>query len=91
MIPLFMRLYIVEDNRKKINLLLPLFLIWIILFCFMLLLLPFVLIAALILWILGYNLRILSLFPKLFSVICALSGLRIQVEEQNKRIYILVQ
>jgi hypothetical protein len=91
MIPLIMKLKIVEDNRTKINLPLPLFLVWILLFCLSLLLLPFILIAALALWILRNDLRLLTLFPKVVFILCALSGLVVQIEEKNKRVDLWVQ
>ena len=91
MIPFFMNLHIVEDGRTKIRLPLPLFLVWILLLCLFLILLPFLLLAAIIFWILRNNLRILAFIPKLFSIICALSGLRIQIEEKNKKIFLTIQ
>lgn len=91
MIPLIMKLKIVEDNRTKINLPLPLFLVWILLFCLSLLLLPFILIAALAFWILRNDLRLLTLFPKIVVILCALSGLVVQIEEKNKRVDLWVQ
>lgn len=86
-----MKLKIVEDNRTKINLPLPLFLVWILLFCLSLLLLPFILIAALAFWILRNDLRLLTLFPKIVVILCALSGLVVQIEEKNKRVDLWVQ
>ena len=91
MIPLLMRLKIVEDDRNKINLWLPLFLIWIILLAVMILLLPFILVAALIFWILRNDIRILLIYPRLYSVLSALSGLAVRIEEKNKKVYLIIQ
>ena len=91
MIPLFMWLRIEEDNKTKINLPLPLFIAWIILFCLFLILLPLILIAAIVLWILGTNIRLLTVFPILLSVLFALSGLLIHFDKENKRVYLLIR
>jgi len=91
MIPFFMFLHIVEEGRTKLKLPLPLFIVWILLFCITLLLLPFVLVAALVFWILRYNLRILRFFPEVLTVLCALSGLVILIEEENKKVYLSIR
>ncbi len=80
-----MRLHIVEGNKKKVGLILPLFLVWILLLPIVILLTPFVLLAALVLWPSGYGRTILGLGPALFAVLCALSDLHVQVEgDENK-------
>lgn len=91
MIPFFLYLHIVEDGRTKIKLPLPLFIAWILLFCLSLLLLPFVLVMAFVFLILKYNLRILSFFPRILALLCALSGLVIFIEEKNKRVHLSVR
>lgn len=91
MIPFFMYLHVVEDGRTKIKLPLPLFIAWILLFCLALVLLPFVLITALVFWVLKYDLRILRFFPKCLAIVCALSGLIIFIEEKNKRVYLSIR
>jgi hypothetical protein len=88
MIPLIMRIHIVEQNKKKVGLILPLFLAWILLLPFIIILTPFVLLAALILWHSGYGKIILGTGPALFSVISALSDLHIQVEKPDSRVLI---
>ncbi len=88
MIPLIMRIHIVEENKKKVGLILPLFLAWILLLPFIIILTPFVLLAALILWPSGYGKVILGIGPALFSVISALSDLHIHVEKPDSRVLI---
>jgi hypothetical protein len=85
MIPMIMRIHIIEGNKKKVRLILPLFLAWLLLLPFMVLLTPFVLLAALILWPSGYGKTILDAGPALFSVISALSNLHIQVEGTDNK------
>jgi hypothetical protein len=85
MIPFLMRIHIVEENKKKIGLILPLFLFWILLLPIVILLTPLVLLAALVLWPSGYGKTILGIGPAFLSVLCALSDLHVQVEgAENK-------
>jgi hypothetical protein len=88
MIPMIMRIHIVEGNKKKARLILPLFIVWLLLLPFVILLTPFVLLAALILWPSGYGKTILRAGPALVSVISALSNLHIQVEKPGSNILI---
>ena len=85
MIPLIMRIHIVEENKKKVGLILPFFLVWLLLLPFVIILTPFVLLASLILWPSGYGKTILAAGPALFSVISALSNLHIQVEKPDSK------
>jgi hypothetical protein len=83
-----MRIHIVEENKKKVGLILPFFLVWLLLLPFVIVLTPFVLLAALILWPSGYGKTILAAGPALFSVISALSNLHIQVEKPDNKVLI---
>lgn len=85
MIPMIMRIHIIEGNKKKVRLILPLFFVWLLLLPFIVLLTPFVLLAALILWPSGYGKTILGVGPALFTVISALSSLHIEVEEKDNK------
>lgn len=78
MIPLFMRLR-VGRNPDKYGVLLPIFLIWILLFALMIILLPFVLIAAIFTWRGGHGKLLLLTYPLLVSLLFKLSGLHIEV------------
>jgi hypothetical protein len=84
MIPLFMRLRL-GRNPDKYGVLLPVFLIWILLFALMIILLPFVLVAALLTWRSGQGRLLLLTYPLLISLLFRLSGLHIEVgsSEQN--------
>jgi uncharacterized membrane protein len=85
MIPMIMRIHIVERNKKKVRLILPLFIVWLLLLPFIIILTPFVFLAALILWTSGYGKTILRAGPALFSVISALSDLHIYVEGSDSK------
>jgi hypothetical protein len=87
MIPMLMRLK-VSRNPKARGLLLPVFLVWILLFALMLVLLPFVLVAALITWPSGQGKWLLLTYPMLISVLFHLSGLHIEVEGRDENVLI---
>lgn len=90
MIPMLMRLRIVEKSGKKLRLFIPLFLVWILLLPFIIVFTPFILIAALILWPSGYGRTILSLGPALVTIICSLSGLIVQAEDEENIVFISI-
>jgi len=87
MIPIFMRLKI---GRKpdRYGLLLPIFLVWILLFGLMILLLPFVLIAALLTWRSGQGRLLLLTYPLLISLLFRLSGLYIEIGRSEQSVLI---
>ena len=85
MIPLLMRIHIVEGGKKKVRLVLPLFILWLLLLPFILLLTPFILLAALVLWPSGYGRTILRAGPLVLSGISSLSHLHIEVEGKGNK------
>ena len=87
MIPMLMRLK-VSRNPSTYGVLLPVFLVWILLFVLMLVLFPFVLIAALITWRSGQGKWLLMTYPLLVSVLFHLSGLRIEIGHSEQNILI---
>jgi hypothetical protein len=60
MIPLLMRIHIVEGHKKKAGLIILLFLVWLLLLPFVIVLTPLMLLAGLILWPSGYGKMILK-------------------------------
>ena len=86
MIPMIMKIHIQERGKKRIHLFLPMFLVWILLFAILVVLSPFFLLAGIVAWMRGYGRIFLFSIPMFFSVLWALSGLRIHVEDKNKRI-----
>jgi len=87
MIPLLMRLK-VSRNPNRHGFLLPVFLVWILLFALMIVLLPFVLIAALFTWRSGQGKWLLMTYPLLISVLFHLSGLHIEIEHSEQNVLI---
>jgi hypothetical protein len=78
----------VSRNPKAHSLLLPVFLVWILLFALMLVFLPFVLLAALFTWGSGQGKWLLLTYPLLISVLFHLPGLHIEVEHSEQNILI---
>jgi hypothetical protein len=87
MIPMFMRLR-VGRNPDKYGLLLPVFLVWILLFALMIILSPFVLVAALFTWRSGQGKLLLLTYPLLISLLFKLSGLHIEVGGRKENVLI---
>jgi hypothetical protein len=78
----------VSRNPKGHGLLLPIFLVWILLFALLIVLFPFVLVAALITWRSGQGKWLLLTYPLLVSVLFHLSGLHIEVEHPEQNVLI---
>jgi hypothetical protein len=87
MIPIFMRLK-VSRKPDRYGLLLPVFLVWILLFALMIILFPFVLIAALLTWRSGQGKLLLLTYPLLVSLLFRLSGLHIEIGSSGQNVLI---
>lgn len=85
--PLLIKMSIPFGSDTK-KLWLPLFLIYPFLAVFALILLPLVIIAALLLWPMGWSRTIVLTGPYLFRVICELRGLEVDIQQKNKKILI---
>jgi hypothetical protein len=85
--PLLIKISIAFGSSTE-RLWLPLFLIYPFLAVFALILLPLVLVAALLLWPMGWSRTIVLTSPYLLRVICELRGLEVDIQQKNKRILI---
>ena len=88
MLPLLVRFKVKEPGRRGFGLWFPVILIWIILAALMLVLLPFMLLAALITIWRGPGLRLLLVYPLLAAVLWNLGGLTIDVGQKEKALLI---
>jgi hypothetical protein len=80
MIPLFMHLKIqTPGKRRRVGLWIPLFLVWILLFCLVLLLLPFLLLAELVLCFTDYYIPVIRLTWYPFVLLAEMRGTEIHV------------
>jgi hypothetical protein len=83
MIPWLMRLNISHRDQHRINLWLPLFLLWPFVALFFLFLLPFAVMAAFILRIFDFDIRIFGLISALWSLLSSLRGLSVKVDSRR--------
>jgi hypothetical protein len=89
MIPMIMKIHIQERGKKNVRLWLPMFLIWILLFVILILLSPIFILIGLVAWSRGYGRTFLFSFLMLFSVLWAMSGLRVHIEDGDKKIQLI--
>jgi len=87
-LPLLVRFKVKEPGRRGFGLWFPVILVWIILAALMLVLLPFVLLAALITIWRGPGLKLLLVYPLLAAVLWNLGGLTIDVGQKEKALLI---
>ncbi len=85
--PSIMRIKIGE-KEKGFRLWLPLFLLWPVVLLVALLLAPFILVGAVVLWPKGWGRPLLLVGPLLLGLVFALRGLTIDVEDGDERVYI---
>lgn len=88
MIPMIARIRAFEDKKKKVNLFIPMILIWIIVFAILILIIPFVLLASILLWRRGYGKGILLFYFYFFYLLFSLSGLKVDVKDKKKEFFI---
>jgi len=85
--PTLMRLRIMQNGRG-VSLWLPLFLIWPLVIAVQLALLPFLLLAIIVLWPSGWGERLFAASITLICVVCALRGLAIEVDRPEQQVNI---
>jgi hypothetical protein len=85
--PLLMRLKIINPERR-INLWLPLFLVWIILLLIAIILSPLVCLLVILLWPWGWGEMLLLLGPSLYRVLCATRDLSVDIRRPDETVLI---
>lgn len=88
MIPLLLKIKIPNKNGNFINLYLPLFIAWLILFPLLILLSPVVLLLAALTWYRSHGRTILFLYPMFVSLLWHLKGLKIDIQNKGNQIYL---
>ena len=84
MLPMILNLYVKRRGRRRLILIIPVVLVWLVMFCLMVVFLPLVLIAALFSWRSGAGKSLLMAGPMLLFLLFNLSGLRIEVRRKEK-------
>jgi uncharacterized membrane protein YqjE len=85
--PCLMHLRIYNEEHN-VNLWLPLFLAWLILAVLALALLPIFLIILIVAWPTGWGEFALLIGPRIYNILCALRGLKVDVNRQKEQIAI---
>jgi len=83
MIPIIMRLKIVDRGRKKISLFFPVIIIWILIAALLIILFPIVLLIAVFTWRRGGNL-LLAVYPMFGTILWNLSDLAIDIGSRQE-------
>ena len=89
MIPMLLKIAVPGKNRKPVRLYLPLILIWILLLPFFVLAVLLLLIAAGLSWFSGHGRMILYMIPAAGSLLWNLGGLQIAVQNRETNIYMV--
>ena len=85
--PSILRVRVLDDD-SRVSLWIPLILVWPLVGALYLLLLPFVLIAAVLTWRRGWGKAILLGGPALFRLYCALRGLEVDFTEPKRSVLV---
>lgn len=88
MMPMIMRMRVYEKGKRPFRFFFPVILIWIIVAALLIVLLPFVLIAALVTWRSGPGKLLLIAYPIFFTVLFQLSGLHIEIANLKREFLI---
>lgn len=86
--PMLMRLSIYEAGKKKINLWLPLILLYLFVLPVFFCLLPFLIVFGLVAFVFGFGKTPVSWMAGLYELWCAAKGIVIEVESKTERVYI---
>ena len=78
----------IQNGRRGFGLWLPLILLWPPIVLIALALFPIILVLAAVMWCGGWGRPLLLSGPSFFRLFCALRGLRIDVQDQQQRVYI---
>ena len=78
----------IHKRQHNFGLWLPLFLAWLIVAVFALALLPVFLILLLLCWSSGWGKLILLLGPRIYSMLCALKGLKLDINRQSEQVVV---
>jgi len=82
----------ISQRDRKINLWLPLFIIFpvvtIIVLALLIILSPLILVAAMVLWRFGWFRRLIFSFPMAIDCVFAMRGLKVDVNQGSERVFI---
>lgn len=79
----------IHNEQHHFGLWLPLFLAWLILAVLILALLPIYLILLLVCWPFGWGEFMLLIGPRIYTILCALKGLKVDIDRANEQVEVL--
>ena len=82
---MMLKLRIADTNTSGFTLWLPMIIAYLLLLVVFIILLPFLLLAAILLFPWGWAKPALLLIPRLCGVLCALRGLKVDIQQGNKK------
>jgi hypothetical protein len=85
--PMLMRLKIIDGDRR-INLWLPIFLVWLLILLVAIIISPLICLAVILLWPWGWGEMLLLLGPAVYRVLCALRGLQVDIQRPGETILV---
>ena len=88
MLPILMHFRVRKDGNRPFGFYFPIILIWIILAALLIILFPFVLLAAILTWRRGPGRMMLLIYPMMASLLWHLSGLHIETKNVENEILI---
>jgi hypothetical protein len=88
--PVILRLRVVENKRRKIALWLPIFLLWPPLLLLIVASLPLLIVVALAFWWHPKAKKVVRSIRPVFSAVCSLRGLTIDVESEEEEVLIKI-
>ena len=78
----------IHNEEHNFGLWLPLFLAWLILAAFAMALLPIFLILLIVAWPLGWGKFTLLLGPRIYTILCALKGLKVAINSRREQVMV---
>jgi hypothetical protein len=85
--PMLMRLKVIDPERR-VNLWLPLFLVWIFILIVAIALSPLIVVLVILLWPWGWGEMLLLLGPAVYRILCALRGLSVDIRKPDQIVLI---
>jgi hypothetical protein len=80
----------IHNEEHHFGLWLPLFLAWLILAALLLALLPVFLILLIVALLFGWGEFMLLLGPQFYNILCALRGLKVEIDKTNEKVEVLL-
>jgi len=85
----WLRIKIRQTEGRNFGLWLPLFLLWPIVLVLAIILFPIILLITIFQLLTGNNQPVILILPRLFSVACALRGMKVDIQSPDETVYVV--